>query len=375
MVSRNDFKFTLFADDSLSDAMSAYKDLGRRKGQRYQAMLVFIAAGFTSHFLFIFLFYFLGAGALSWLNVLSSSVWALAFYYSYKQRHTIAVLLAMCEIMVHALLACLSLGLGAGFQVYLWTAIALVVMMPDISLRHSILLAVLPLLLLSILSVSLRHVAYPFRYPEYIEWINQFNILSAGAALIFAGVNLRQENNKQRQRLLNLASHDELTKLYNRRFGRLILDRCKQMAERNKQPFCVAMADIDYFKRLNDTFGHDAGDAVLRSVASCFQSRLRKSDTICRWGGEEFLILLGNTTQEGAYRLVESLRLSIASMRIQNMPELPPVSISFGLARFVSGETIDNLIIRADTLLYLAKEGGRNQTVSQPPGKDAGQVQ
>ena len=68
MVSRNDFKFTLFADDSLSDAMSAYKDLGRRKGQRYQAMLVFIAAGFTSHFLFIFLFYFLGAGALSWLN-------------------------------------------------------------------------------------------------------------------------------------------------------------------------------------------------------------------------------------------------------------------------------------------------------------------
>ena len=327
--------------------------------------VVISIAGLAAHSFFIFLFVFIGANQLAVLNIVSVALWLTAFLLSRKGRIISATLLALFELMGHAAVACFSLGLSTGFHVYLWAAMLLAGTTQGISIRYSSLLASLPLLLLIVLEMTLGDVPYPLGYPEYVGLILMGNILITGASLLFVGITVRLENDRQQQRLIEQANHDDLTGLSNRRFGHQVLQQCTLLAERNRQPFCVAMADIDYFKKLNDTFGHDAGDVVLRGVADCFRARLRKSDTVCRWGGEEFLILISNSSLDSAMKLVESLRISIQEMKLKSIPSLSGITVSFGLAQFEPGEPIDKLIIRADNLLYQAKAEGRNRTVRQ----------
>lgn len=351
--------FTLLPDkNSLSG-------VDRAPEQDYNPFVVICIAGLAAHGSFIFLFVFIGANHLAILNLFSIGIWLAAFLLSRKRRIASAVLLALFEVMGHAIIASISLGLSTGFHLYMWAAMLLVGTIPGIPLRYSSLLASLPLLLLVTLEMTLGDVPYAFKYPEYVRYMLLGNILITGASLLFAGFNIRREDNRQRQRLIELANHDDLTRLYNRRFGHQALEQSKRQAERNGQPFCVAMADIDYFKKLNDTFGHDAGDAVLRGVAECFRTRLRKSDTVCRWGGEEFLILISNSALDSATKLVESLRISIQDTEVKSTLPLPGITVSFGVAQFEPGEPIDKLIIRADNLLYQAKAEGRNRTVRQ----------
>ena len=331
----------------------------------YNPFAVISIAGLTAHSFFILLFVFIGANQLAVLNIVSVALWLTAFLLSRKGRAISATLLALFELMLHATIACFSLGLSTGFHVYLWAAMLLAGTTPGISIRSSSLLASLPLLLLIILEMLIGDMPYPLKHPEYVSYILLSNILTAGLILLFVGVVIRRENDRQRQRLIELANHDELTGLNTRRFGHQALEQSRLRAGRNRQSFCVAMADIDYFKKFNDTFGHDAGDAVLCSVANCFRTRLRKSDTVCRWGGEEFLILISDSSLENATKLVESLRVSIQNMKVESTHSLPGITVSFGLAQFLPGEPIDELIIRADNLLYQAKTEGRNRTVVQ----------
>lgn len=331
----------------------------------FRPFTVICIAGLAVHILLIFLFLFIGADTLALLNVFSVAVWLAASLLSRKGKITCAALLALCEVMVHSTIACITLGLGAGFQIYMWAPMVLSSTTPGVSPRFTTPMAVVPLLLLAALEMTLADVPYTFLHPEYLRYILLGNIFLTGTILLFTGISIRLENQRQQQRLIELANHDELTGLSNRRFGRMTLEHCKELAERNKQPFCVAMADIDYFKKLNDAFGHDAGDAVLRNVAHSFKSRLRKSDIVCRWGGEEFLILISNSCLESAWHLLESLRISIQDAKMESDQPLPGITISFGLAQFSPGEPVGSLITRADNLLYRAKAEGRNRTVAE----------
>ena len=160
------------------------------------------------------------------------------------------------------------------------------------------------------------------------------------------------------QKLRRMATHDPLTGLLNRRGIDQRLAQEVKEARRYDRPLAVAMFDIDHFKRVNDTYGHDVGDEVLQAVARVAQAHLRASDMLARWGGEEFLVVAPETDGDGARELAEKLRQSVEA---SSHPEAGRVTISAGVAAFTGDGEAQDLVKRADGALYQAKEGGRNR--------------
>lgn len=164
------------------------------------------------------------------------------------------------------------------------------------------------------------------------------------------------------QELVRIASLDFLTGLLNRReiFNRLYTEVCR--VDRIDRPFSLIMVDIDHFKAINDQFGHTTGDKVLKHLAWILKKNLRDYDFVCRYGGEEFLVVTPETPLEVAHELAERLRRTVAETRftIAAVP-LIRITISAGVARFTKGERIESLLDRVDRALYRAKEAGRNR--------------
>lgn len=155
---------------------------------------------------------------------------------------------------------------------------------------------------------------------------------------------------------------DPLTNLYNRRALKEIVYPVWYLGERQKTCMAIVLIDIDWFKRINDEFGHLVGDDVLRNVARALKVRLRQSDIILRWGGEEFLIFLPNTELEQARALAETIR---SYFDVEMVNSFAKVTVSAGVANGIAGDiTFDELLKLADDSLYQAKSNGRNQVVS-----------
>jgi len=174
------------------------------------------------------------------------------------------------------------------------------------------------------------------------------------------------ERKRAEELLLELATTDGLTGLTNRRHflerGRAELER----ARRTGHPVSCIMFDVDHFKKVNDTYGHDAGDAVLKTLARTARETLRGMDVLGRIGGEEFAAILPETDLEAALHAAERLRLAVASMNVEHDGRPLPVTVSLGVA-LSSGpdESLDDLLRRADQALYRAKQGGRNRVVGE----------
>lgn len=159
------------------------------------------------------------------------------------------------------------------------------------------------------------------------------------------------------------AVHDELTGAANRRALMQALDRDMARAMRTGEPYALLMLDIDHFKEVNDSFGHRAGDQVLRHVVAVMHTRLRAQDLVGRYGGEEFMVLLPDTPLAGAAALAETLREAIAQAPCVYEGRFIPVTVSIGVcgAHLESGDSGDRLIQAADQALYAAKSAGRNR--------------
>ncbi len=162
-------------------------------------------------------------------------------------------------------------------------------------------------------------------------------------------------------KVLQYATLDALTNLNNRRQFEVRLKQEIAITKRQKNPLCAMMIDIDFFKKVNDTYGHASGDAVLRTVASIIKEHLRESDIPSRYGGEEFAVLLPYTHIEEAKIVGERLRKAVEETPIPIDKKNINVTISMGLAEFNVNETGEELFKRADSALYEAKEGGRNR--------------
>jgi diguanylate cyclase (GGDEF)-like protein len=165
--------------------------------------------------------------------------------------------------------------------------------------------------------------------------------------------------------LERLATLDNLTGLFNRRYADSWLGQQVELVSRHPQPFTVALADIDYFKQINDHHSHATGDEVLRRVAAILQARCRASDVVARYGGEEFLFCFPNTGINEASALCETLRAAVAAADWAGLGLARAVTISFGLATVREGATLESLLREADEHLYVAKNTGRNRVVAQ----------
>lgn len=176
--------------------------------------------------------------------------------------------------------------------------------------------------------------------------------IAGDVALSLANIQLRES-------LRELSIRDYLTDLYNRRYMEEMLIKEIAQAKREHSPIGLIMFDIDYFKKFNDTYGHEAGDKILRELGSFLKDFFRAGDIICRFGGEEFLIILPGATQKHTLERAETLRKSVKHLHVKS----DKVTISIGIAMFPeNGETVRSLLDTVDKALYRSKEGGRDRT-------------
>ncbi|MBN3865362.1 GGDEF domain-containing protein [Pseudomonas frederiksbergensis] len=157
------------------------------------------------------------------------------------------------------------------------------------------------------------------------------------------------------------ALRDPLTDTGNRIAMDQTLHREIEMSRRHSQPLSLLMLDIDHFKQINDTYGHSAGDEVLKSVAASIKSQLRNVDMVFRFGGEEFLILLSNTNREAAAMVGERLRFAAQAQDYAADGKVIELTVSLGCSTLLPGESAESLLRRADSALYVAKREGRNR--------------
>ena len=206
---------------------------------------------------------------------------------------------------------------------------------------------------------------------------------------------LEEANNQLRIHLLEIeqlheelreqAIRDALTNLFNRRYLEETLDRELARAAREIYPLCIVMMDIDHFKSVNDTYGHEAGDLVLKSLAVTVTSQSRQGDFVCRYGGEEFVLVMPNISIETARERVVSLHRSITAQYIPFGRFNLNITVSMGISCFPAhGESKAELLRTADRALYAAKNLGRNRVVvyremrkgvEAPPVMDEGSPQ
>ncbi len=158
----------------------------------------------------------------------------------------------------------------------------------------------------------------------------------------------------------NLASMDALTGAFNKRYFDETFGKEAQRAQQTGLPLSIVLFDIDHFKKVNDTFGHPAGDAVLKNVASAVSAQLREGDALFRVGGEEFALLLSATPRDLALQAAEAVRQLIQTLVTDFMGTRIGATLSLGVAELQPGEAPEGLYQRADELLYAAKRGGRN---------------
>jgi diguanylate cyclase (GGDEF)-like protein len=196
---------------------------------------------------------------------------------------------------------------------------------------------------------------------EEVPWIDNEMIVKVGLifGLIMAGFLWRHQlMSRYSQKLLELSITDKLTGLYNRQKTDEKLSTEVKKVDRYPDYHCALMIiDVDYFKRINDTLGHQAGDTVLQQLAEVMKRNLRETDILGRWGGEEFMVILPHTTSEVAKIVAENLRHQVEGY---DYGITENVTVSIGVGEFLPGESIHECVAKIDRALYAAKEGGRN---------------
>ena len=188
--------------------------------------------------------------------------------------------------------------------------------------------------------------------PIFDENKNLVEILSIGTDIT--------ERKSFEKRLEKLATTDLLTGLYNRRKFEESLIREIEEAKRYGKTFSIILLDIDFFKEINDTYGHQVGDYILQTIAKLIKKLLRRTDIVARWGGEEFVIILPNGKMKGAFQLAERIRKTVESTKF---PIEKKCTVSLGVTEYQPNDTPHSLLKRADLALYAAKQNGRNRTI------------
>jgi len=194
---------------------------------------------------------------------------------------------------------------------------------------------------------------------EYIVTIALFVSLALIYPAIMGG-KLVSKQNEQYGEIKRISEHDYLTGIYNRRTINEVLVKEIKRSDRYGFTFAVILLDIDSFKKTNDEFGHTAGDHLLVEMSEVMRNTTRASDTIGRWGGEEFLVVCPQTDRDGVFLLAEKLRKNIDDRKFSVVGDK---TVSVGVAEYHAGDNAESIVARADKALYTAKQQGKNRIV------------
>lgn len=344
---------------------------------KYRAMFI---AGGVAHSVFLVCFYMAGIMPLVYVNIGSVMVYVLGSLFSVrKSTGTVKygwMIVFFSEIVIHSVLCTLLLGWDPSFHLYLLVImpIAIYVLFFSTSIGK-FLVTVGVMIIVDFGSVIASGIIltkfemlpyYPLSYSEatFLDRVNLF--LSAVILVFFAMLfaleiyGLLHHLGETNKKLEYIANHDQLTGLYNRHSIKPMVNRI----EISGRSYCVALGDIDDFKKVNDTYGHDAGDETLRQVADAIKCGIGDGDIACRWGGEELLLITVGNRAECLAR-INAIRDDIVSRKMKNGEKDFNVTVTIGIADNTEAEGLERLVSLADERLYHGKKNGKNMIVSE----------
>ena len=295
-----------------------------------------------------------------------------------KKRTYLAYILTCIEVVLHAVLATIFVGFASGFQVYCIAMIAVSCYITFVwecfkkGTRETVafsLFSMFGYFVCYILSKYFEPLYVFDELPQTIMYVINallmFLIIFSFMMLLFWDINHRSDRLAAKNSQLDeMSKKDPLTKLYNRRYMNYELNRRMSNLIGEGRIFGLIMADIDDFKHVNDTYGHDAGDDVLIAVANEFTNALRGDDCVCRWGGEEFLVVI-NGNHQVTSDVAERIRKRIEDLTIETNGHQLKVTMTFGVSESIPGFRIERLIQIADERLYKGKQNGKNCVVKE----------
>lgn len=347
-------------------AATLFSEHVEKENYRLFVVLNFISyLGFFAHISFIPIFFWIQLDILAYFNFFSVFAWLAAYVFNRQGQHVEAMILLAVEVIAHASMATYYLGWDSGFHYYYIPLVLFLFInhkqpLLDICIEASLIFAVYLWLLLNTNDVN-----YQDQIDRaVIDWFQFMNIAINFAAIGLLGYALRTSSMRAEAEMEQLAITDSLTGLYNRRKMYEMIRFEQTRLRRSGKSFVLVITDIDLFKMINDRYGHDAGDSVLKEVSDLMKATLRKQDLLCRWGGEEFTLLLPETDINGASRVIEVLREVIEAHSFEYHSKQIKVTMTFGMALFDGAQSIEMVLKQADLLLYKGKENGRNCVVS-----------
>lgn len=326
--------------------------------------LLFLAACLVIHAIYMAIFQLLDVWQLSTLNMFSCGFYCDLLFIK-KDTTERSMVYTYFEILLFSVLSEISLGPDYGFFLYIVGMTAAVFyLVPSYGNKRfiyqiiGIITAIVlegSILIFDIGFPSIQKAMEPYRIPFYLVNIGITATIVLAATFFYS-----QETEKVWKSLEYNTNHDTLTSLYNRRF----LERYIEEIPYDKRvKYVIAMVDIDFFKKVNDTYGHEAGDKVLMKVASCLQDTAGKDNLAVRWGGEEFILYFPNATQEEIYQKMEKLRQEVESLVIPSAGYHIRITITSGIACGLEDSNYEKVINSADEKLYLGKQRGRNRVI------------
>lgn len=308
----------------------------------------------------------LGAPFLAALNLVGVALYAGAYALLGRRRNTLAVSLVWLEVLLHSALGSLLIGWDSGFHYFLLMFIPAIVVGAERRWAVPMVCALLAFYLgLHAVCQALGPLSplqpWALQLAQAVNVVIIFGMFYAMAAFYRAMVI------KAERRLLAAATTDPLTGLANRSQFQLRALTELSHGRRRGEPTTLVLADVDFFKRINDEFGHEAGDKVLVRLAALMRESLREVDVLARWGGEEFLALLPSIDSAAAGQVAERLRQAVAAVHIDIGGRTVQVTMSFGIAEVADPVDLKPATVRADLALYRSKREGRNRVSSAPP--------
>ena len=351
-----------------------FKDVSNERETRGLAVLLrVLSACYVLYFLFVAismasLFYYMHA----FVALIFAGILVGCFVCTYDNQTKLALKIFHAVTISATIYFTLFTGWSMNFQWNILITILVLFYSLDISMKKK--LRYMKFLFTLILALSV----FTHMMPSYREGNAMFQFIFQTLHAVFYGVflctlaycycnkfNLAETKLRQfNQKLVDMASIDALTKLANRRSMNEHLSLLVYENTRAGKPFCIAIADVDFFKKINDSYGHDAGDYVLTTLAEIFQSNMKGRGKVARWGGEEFLFSFEGMNVKQARNALELLRLQIEKHNFTYKDQTIKVTMTIGLEEYSQIIGIEATISKADQKLYNGKQNGRNQVVS-----------
>ncbi len=334
-----------------------------------------------AHLFYIFFFYAVGSIFMSVFNIFSVVFFATLFILFIKNKSTKVLNYLVIEIVIHAFFATIVTGMNNGFEFFfICTAFAShhlvrITHIGKVTAYATNIITFVILLGLKFLPVSAGFPSIRI-FPEqsYLSALYVFNLVIAFIMIFLVLLIFLREIKSDEERLKHLnnrlselASHDSLTQLLNRRAMKTRLEAALDFRKKNDVGFVTAIADIDDFKQINDRYGHDCGDKVLKKVVQIIKENVRESDYISRWGGDEILILFNRSALEGASVCIERIHKEIADSIFLYNNETINLTITIGVCPSEDYSYYQDIILEADRRLYDGKHKGKNCVIYEAP--------